>query len=625
VSRNCSHIEKFASAGPYTLAVPLLVFALLDGLCRLQLARLLELHRSWASLFPSLRASALGVGVDLFFLLPAYALYALAPCKATRALTTGVFAAALAILAADAVYFFHTFEHIEPVIFNNINRFSILGSLTGAAARGLLFAALGFAAVVLAHVYWQRYTARRRNPSWGLPFAAGAAAAAALGLSGARVELPQNEQQFENFLNKTRNAYLAKVSAPILGGFFRALHDQASLEQPTAPAAPLEYAADERALLEGFGLLRATEAPPEREPAFDRIIFLVNESMPAAYLHHYNPEIPAEATPFLDDLMRRYPHVNQFFTSNMPTDYGLNSLFLSRLTPDWGGGRESLFSVLHREAGFESHLINGGSKHYGNQLTTYPRLFQIDSFVAFEELQAKYQSRWHSGWGSNNATVYEEGLRILTEKRDQKLVLLLKTIDLHQPGPFQGVPLKYLPQALQSRGAPLLNALHWADRCVRAFFEDLDERGLFDERTLVVVTSDHGPHPGAAYRDLVPSDEYQRLSRLPLIFVTRDPTVLRDLDVDGLASQIDLAPTILELLGIGAPADFVGRSLLGRDPERFRLGIYRNEFSFASTHASFSETISGDSTPDTLRNRAIRKWAHNQDARIPTLVAQRSR
>ena len=68
-------------------------------------------------------------------------------------------------------------------------------------------------------------------------------------------------------------------------------------------------------------------------------------------------------------------------------------------------------------------------------------------------------AKWHSGWGANNATVYEEGLRILVEKRNSKLVLVLKTIDLHQPGPFQGIPNKYLPEALQQRDVPVLNAL----------------------------------------------------------------------------------------------------------------------------------------------------------------------
>jgi hypothetical protein len=617
-------IDRFASAGPWTFAAPLAAFAVLDFACRLGLASLLELLRPSVGLPQSLGASALGTGVDLVFLLPAYAVLAFAPCRATRALSCAVFTASLAILVADTIYFFNTFEHIEPVLFNNINGSSILGFVAGPVAIATVFSALVLAAIVWTHASWQRRAANGRQRGWGLALAAGAAASAALGLSEVHVEMPKQAGGVEIHRDETRNAYLAKVSEPILGGFFGALHDRVDLERPSEPKAPLEYAADERTLLEELGLLRATEAPPGRKPAFDRVVFLVMESMPAAYLHHYNSAIPAEATPFLDDLLRRHPHADRFFTTNMPTDYGLNSLFLSRLAPDWRGGRESLFSVLRREAGFESHFVRAVTKHYGNQLITYPRIFGFDHFVAFEELQSRYRSQWHSGWGANNATVYEEGLRILAEKRNRKLVLVLKTIDLHQPGTFQGIPRKHLPEALQQRDVPILNSLRWVDRCAQAFFEDLEKRGLWSDRTLVIVTSDHGPHPGASYRDLVPRDEYRRLGRLPLIFVARDATALRDLDVDGLSSQVDLAPTILELLGVAAPPGFVGRSLLGRDPERFRLGLYRDEFSYASARVSFSETVAGDSASGTLRNRAIRKWLHNQDARKLALLAHHS-
>jgi arylsulfatase A-like enzyme len=114
------------------------------------------------------------------------------------------------------------------------------------------------------------------------------------------------------------------------------------------------------------------------------------------------------------------------------------------------------------------------------------------------------------------------------------------------------------------------------------------------------------------------------LGRLPLIFVARDASALRDLDVDGLSSQVDLAPTILDLLGVATPPGFVGRSLLGRDPGRFRLGLYRDEFAYASARIAFSETVSEDGASEGLRNRAIRKWLHNRGARTPMLVAHHS-
>lgn len=271
--------------------------------------------------------------------------------------------------------------------------------------------------------------------------------------------------------------------------------------------------------------------------------------------------------------------------------------------------------------GFESYYVRGVSKHYGNELAIYPRLFQMDHYYALEELSERYDEPWRSSWGFNNEVVYAEGLRILKEHRDRKVIVVLKTIDLHQPGPFEGVPEKYLPEALQQLDVGLYNALHWADRSVGRLIEALEAERLLDDRTLLILTSDHSPHPGVAYRETVPEQEYERLGRLPLIFITPNTAALAALDTEGYASQLDLAPTVLALLGVDAPAGFQGRSLLGHDRARYRVGVYRDTFYLGSSRGTFSEPVGEEDPRPTLRNRAIRKWLHNQDA-VPAAVVE---
>jgi arylsulfatase A-like enzyme len=212
----------------------------------------------------------------------------------------------------------------------------------------------------------------------------------------------------------------------------------------------------------------------------------------------------------------------------------------------------------------------------------------------------------------NNAVVYDDGIRVLRQGRDKNVFVALKTIDLHQPGSFEGIPRKYLPQALQDRGETIFNALHWMDHCVRIFFEKLEQEQLFDEHTLVIVTSDHAPHPGVGYKSIVPPHEYHRLGRLPLIFITRDPGALPEMATNGFASQVDVSPTILSLLGVAKPRGWVGRSLVGRDQPRIGLGVYRDRFYYGSDRGSFVEEL-GEGAEESPRNRAIRKWLSNLD------------
>jgi len=79
-----------------------------------------------------------------------------------------------------------------------------------------------------------------------------------------------------------------------------------------------------------------------------------------------------------------------------------------------------------------------------------------------------------------------------------------------------------------------------------------------DERTLVILMSDHGEEfqeHGRFLHDQL----YEELLRVPLIL--RLPSG-RSGRVEARISLIDLAPTLLDLLGIDAPAQFQGSSLL---------------------------------------------------------------
>jgi hypothetical protein len=184
-------------------------------------------------------------------------------------------------------------------------------------------------------------------------------------------------QRVEQFLDATRNASLKKLSAPILANFFTAAAAARQFEQAAAPIQSVPYTAEEAALLRDLQLLDA-DAPGEpvaapAPPEIRRIVIVIVESLAAAFLHSENPAIPAEATPFLDSLVGRYPHLDRFFTSNMPSDWGLNSLLLSRLRPvGMAGVRRTLGTA--DQAGFESFFVRAVSKQYGNELYTYPHV-----------------------------------------------------------------------------------------------------------------------------------------------------------------------------------------------------------------------------------------------------------
>jgi arylsulfatase A-like enzyme len=91
-----------------------------------------------------------------------------------------------------------------------------------------------------------------------------------------------------------------------------------------------------------------------------------------------------------------------------------------------------------------------------------------------------------------------------------------------------------------------------------------------EKNTLVVLTADHGEDLYEHHRHFFHSPSiYGSSMRVPLVVAL--PGVLpAPQKTDHLASLVDIAPTILGLLGIPAPAEFAGQDLLpgGRLPER---------------------------------------------------------
>ncbi len=98
------------------------------------------------------------------------------------------------------------------------------------------------------------------------------------------------------------------------------------------------------------------------------------------------------------------------------------------------------------------------------------------------------------------------------------------------------------------------------DDALKDFFAQLGKEKLGKD-TIVVITSDHGDEfyeHGEFHHELKLYDE---LIHVPLILVNSG---LKSRRITEVVSQIDLAPTILDLVGIESPSGWVGKSLFDK-------------------------------------------------------------
>jgi choline-sulfatase len=161
--------------------------------------------------------------------------------------------------------------------------------------------------------------------------------------------------------------------------------------------------------------------------------------------------------------------------------------------------------------------------------------------------------------------------------------LFLHVYDLHLPYEIPG-------RAARADAGGYDEALAYEDQVVGRFLTFLRQEGIYG-KTLVVFTSDHGEslweHGESTHGYFI----YQSTLRVPLMIHWPAGTGAFPERIDRPASLLDIAPTVLQYLGIGRPAGFQGRGLIetghppgssGTEPEIYSESVYaRNHFGCA--------------------------------------------
>ena len=152
--------------------------------------------------------------------------------------------------------------------------------------------------------------------------------------------------------------------------------------------------------------------------------------------------------------------------------------------------------------------------------------------------------------------------------------LFLHLYDLHAPYDLPPDP------SLRHGETGYAAELAYVDRVLGDFFASLDQRGIL-QRALIVFTSDHGEGLGEHGESSHGYFIYQSTLHVPLIF--HWPAGWKRIAqerVEEPAGLLDVAPTILDAIGVVRPVEMRGRSLLGA---RGNEDVY-SESTYARNH-----------------------------------------
>lgn len=344
----------------------------------------------------------------------------------------------------------------------------------------------------------------------------------------------------------------------------------------------LDYGAFYRSMDEKRALLRARRLTGSPAPAFRsenpwdfvhrvdnpgpirrfNVIQLTVESLSIHFLGAFTD--PRGLSPNIDAIAKDGLLFARCFATGTRTTRGMEALALS-IPPTPGrsiihrAGNTDLFSFgsVLRDHGYETAFLYGGYSYFDNMLG----FFSSNGYRVVDRNSVEPDDvTFATAWGACDEDLYRWTIREAdkVQATGSPFHFFVMTTSNHRPYTYPEGRID-IPSGTSREGA-----VKYSDFAVGEFFREARTRPWFDN-TLFVIVADHTA--SSAGKDELEVKRY----RVPLILYA--PSLIEPGTVLTQCSQIDVAPTVLALLGMSYDSLFFGRDILGMKPHEGRAYV----------------------------------------------------
>lgn len=303
------------------------------------------------------------------------------------------------------------------------------------------------------------------------------------------------------------------------------------------------------------------------------VVVVASESFGAEFSKLYGSD--RDWTPEFDAIARKGVWFSHMYASGTRTVRGLEAIATS-LPPipsvsvvrrpnneniaNWG-------SVMKRH-GYSASFLYGGYGYFDNM--NY--FFSHNGFEVRDRRDIPQPVRFENIWGVSDEDLFDMALMHFDSlnRSGGPFFSIVMTTSNHKPFTFRaGVP------GVKPSGGGRESGVRYADFAQGYFLREAEKHPWF-ANTLFVVVADHGARVYG--RAEIPLKSYE----IPMLFYA--PRHLSPRVVDTLTTQIDIAPTVLGLLGLPYEAPFFGEDVFRASTEHrvalfshnHDVGIYEN-------------------------------------------------
>ena len=296
------------------------------------------------------------------------------------------------------------------------------------------------------------------------------------------------------------------------------------------------------------------------------IFYLMMESFNEYFIDRY--ENGQEVTPFFNKLKSQGLYIDNFYGNSIQTAKGqfatLTGVLPSQYRKMFTSGNESLSvkalpDVLNGHA-YQTVFLKAFNDLRFDNTGVFMKKF---GFNTVESIGKRYKKKndpslyWN--WGLEDGTFYKNSFDFFDTLGDEPKFVLLHTVSHHIPFDIPLEERKIYPDSNSSRFKNYVNSMHYADKKLQVFFEELKKRNLLDQ-SLIIVSGDHSYISSREEKRTDETYAYDEYFKTPLLFL--GPAINdKSVDQSKVYSQLDMAPTILDILNIQEKNNFAGSSI----------------------------------------------------------------
>jgi phosphoglycerol transferase MdoB-like AlkP superfamily enzyme len=284
------------------------------------------------------------------------------------------------------------------------------------------------------------------------------------------------------------------------------------------------------------------------------VIVLLQESMGSEFVGSLGGR---DLTPNIDRIAAQGMSFTHLYASGTRTVRGMEAVTtgLPPVPPESvvkRSNNEGLFNLatIAKQAGYSPTFVYGGYGTFDNMNA----FFGGNGWKVIDRTDMP-SAKFANIWGIADEALMDNALDVFDKQveRGEQVFSVVMSTSNHKPFTFPaGIP------GVAEKGGGRDAGVRYADYAIGHFFDKLQTR-KWAKDTMLVIVADHGARVYG--RAEVPVPTYE----IPMVI--HAPAYIAPQRIDTLASQIDVAPTILGLLRLSYDSRLPGRDILRMKPE----------------------------------------------------------